>query len=124
MNLVGAIISVGCAIWLPHKWVTVGLAAALSISYFVGAWFTIRLLKRYEINIHLGEVVGFYCKLIALALTIMIPLYFLQVHIPGGNTIRLLSVLIISAVGYLGLAKFVKVAEVHNLLEVFTRKSR
>ena len=72
MNGAAALISVGCAIWLPHQWVTVGLAAALSFSYYVGAWYTTKLLRRYEIKIHIPEVIGFYLKLAFLALVIMV----------------------------------------------------
>ena len=124
MNGAAALISVGCAIWLPHQWVTVGLAAALSFSYYVGAWYTTKLLRRYEIKIHIPEVIGFYLKLALLALVIMVPLYFAESHMPGGNTLHLLAVLLISAVGYLGLARVAKVEEVRSLLEIFTRKSR
>jgi hypothetical protein len=43
---------------------------------------------------------------------------------PGGNTLRLIEVLGISGVGYLVLAKFAGVEEVHNLLEIFLQKSK
>ena len=63
MNLIAAAVSIVVALSLPHKWVTVGLAGALSISYYFGTWTTIRLLKRFAIKIKIGEVVGFYLKL-------------------------------------------------------------
>ena len=124
MNLVATLISIIAAIVLPYKWVTVGLAAALSISYYIGAWATIRLLKRYEISIKLPEVIGFYLKLSLLSLIVALPLFFIQDHIPGGNTLRLIEVLGICGVGYLLLAKFAKVEEVHNVLDIFMRKSK
>jgi putative peptidoglycan lipid II flippase len=123
MNLVGVLISVVIAFTVPNKWVTVGLAAALSISYYIGAFATIRLLKRYGIAIKIPEVVGFYIKLALIAGVIALPLFFIQSHFPGGNTLRLIEVLGISGLGYLVLAKFAKVEEVHNLLEVFLKKS-
>ena len=83
MNLVAVVISLVLAYFLPHEWVTVGLAGALSISYFVGAWITIRLLKRYEISIKLPEVIGFYLKLALLAAIVIVPMFLLQGHIPG-----------------------------------------
>ena len=123
MNIVAALVSVACAIWLPHRYVTVGLAAALSLSYFVGSWVTIRLLRRYEIEIHIPEVVGFYFKLALLSLVMALPIFFIQSHIPGGNTLRLILVLGICGLGYLGLAKVARVEEVGSVLEIFTRKS-
>ena len=124
MNLVGVLISVIVAIVVPNKWVTVGLAAALSISYYIGAYVTIRLLKRYEIAIKIPEVVGFYLKLALLSAIVALPLFFVQSHIPGGNTLRLIEVLGICGVGYLVLAKFAKVEEVQNLLEVILKKRK
>ena len=103
---------------------SVGLAGALSISYFVGAWITIRLLKRYEIAIKLPEVIGFYLKLVLLAAIVIVPMFLLQGHIPGGNTLRLIMVLGICGVGYLLLAKFAKVEEVHNLIVEVARRSK
>ena len=124
MNLVAVVISLVLAYFLPHEWVTVGLAGALSISYFVGAWITIRLLKRYEIAIKLPEVIGFYLKLVLLAAIVIVPMFLLQGHIPGGNTLRLIMVLGICGVGYLLLAKFAKVEEVHNLIVEVARRSK
>ncbi|MEN9736204.1 MAG: hypothetical protein RL129_914 [Actinomycetota bacterium] len=124
MNIAASIISVALAITLDAKWVTVGLAGALSVSYYIGAWSTLRLLHRYEITIAVGEVIGFYLKLAALSLVMAIPLFFIQNHLPGGNTLRLIEVLGISGFGYLLLAKFAKVEEVHNMLDVMMRKAK
>ena len=121
MNIVAAGASFILALALPAKWVTVGLAAALSISYYVGAWTTIRLLHKYEIRIHTGEILGLYSRLTALYALIGLPLYFAMGHIPGGNTVRLFVVLSVSGCGYLGLARVFKVEEVSGLLKLFTR---
>jgi putative peptidoglycan lipid II flippase len=124
MNLIAAAISIFAALALPHKWVTVGLAGALSISYYFGAWTTMRLLKRFAIKIKIGEVVGFYTKLALMSLVIALPIFFIQSALPGGNTLRLIEVLGVCGLGYLLLAKFAKVEEVHNLLDVVMRKSK
>ena len=124
MNLAAVIVSIGLVFVLPHKWVTVGLAGALSLSYYIGAWTTIRLLKRYEIKIKLPEVIGFYLKLAGLSLIVALPFFFIQNHLPGGNTLRLIEVLGICGLGYLLLAKFAKVEEVHNVIDVVMRKSK
>ena len=123
MNIVAALLSVGFALTLPAKWVTVGLAAALSVSYYIGAATTIRLLRRYGIGIHTGEIVGLYARLAMIYTAIAVPLYLVMGHIPGGNTVRLLSVLLISGLGYLGLAKVFKVSEVSGLFNLFLRRS-
>lgn len=124
MNIVATGISVLFALTLPAKWVTVGLAAALSLSYYVGAITTVRLLHKYEIRIHLGEVSGLYARLAAIYSCIGIPLYFVMGHIPGGNTIKLFIVLAVSGVGYIGLAKLFKVEEVAGLVGLFFKRSK
>jgi hypothetical protein len=109
------------ALILPAKWVTVGLAVALSFSYYIGAWTTIRLLHRYRISIHLGEVVGFYSRLAGIYALIGVPLYLVLGRIPGGNSFKLLVVLGISGVGYLGIAKVFKITEVGTAFALFLK---
>lgn len=124
MNIVAAGVSVFFALTLPAKWVTVGLAVALSISYYVGAITTVRLLHRYEIRIHMGEISGLYLRLAGLYTLIGLPLYALMGHIPGGNATKLFVVLVVSACGYLGLAKLFKVEEVSGLVGLFIKRSK
>jgi putative peptidoglycan lipid II flippase len=123
MNLLGTGAALGLALTLPAKWVTVGLAGALAFSYFVGAFCTVRLLRRYEIRISLAEVTGFYLKLIAIALATALPLRLIQSYLPGGNTLGLLIVLLVGGVGYLGLAHLARVDEVRSAL-IFLRPTK
>jgi putative peptidoglycan lipid II flippase len=123
MNILGVAASFSAAAWLPAKWVTVGLASSLSLSYFFGAWITIRLLRRYEINIRVTEIVGFYLKLFALSLVVAIPSRLLLPHLPGGNTLHLLFVLGVCGVGYILLAQLFKIEEVATTVALF-RKGR
>jgi len=116
MNLLGTGAALAFALTLPAKWVTVGLAGSLAFSYFVGAFCTVRLLRRYEIRISLAEVIGFYLKLIAIALATALPLRLIQSYLPSGNTLGLLIVLLVGGVGYLGLAHLARVDEVRNAL--------
>ena len=124
MNAVAAALSVALALALPAKWVTVGLAAALSVSYFVGAWLTTRMLKRYEVRIALGEVVGFYLKLALFSLVTAVPLWLLENQLPGGNTLRLVVVLGVGGFGYLALAKAFKVDEITSIFEMISKKRK
>jgi putative peptidoglycan lipid II flippase len=118
MNLIASALALIASLALPAKWVTVGLAVALSASYFVGAYSTIRLLHRYEIRIHVGEIVGLYGRLAGIYLCVAIPLRLLASHIPGGNTLRLLVVLAISGLGYFGAARLFKISEVGSAVRV------
>ncbi len=118
MNLAASGLAFVAALALPAKWVTVGLAVALTISYYIGAYSTIRLLHRYRIFIKTREIVGLYSRLAGIFLIIAIPLRFLEAQIPGGNTIRLMVVLAISAVGYFGAARLFRITEVGSTFRV------
>ena len=124
MNLIGSLLSFLLAMTLPAKWVTVGLAAALALSYYIGAWTSIRLLRRYNIEIHTGEITGFYARLALIYSVVAIPLYLIMGKIPGGNNAKLLVVLSVSGLGYLGIAKAFKIAEVGAALAVLLRRRR
>jgi putative peptidoglycan lipid II flippase len=115
MNLLGTLLAIAFALTLPAKWVTVGLAGALSLSYFIGAVCTVCLLRRYGIKISLSEVTGFYLKLIALSLATAVPLRLIQGYLPGGNTLGLLIVLVVGGAGYLGLAHLTGIDEVRSI---------
>ena len=121
-NVVASLAAILFALALPAKWVTVGLAAALALSYYVGAWTSIRLLRRYNIVIRTSEITSHYLRLAVIYSAIALPLFLLMGHIPGGNTVRLIVVLSFSGLGYLGLAKTFKIAEVGAAFSLFFRR--
>jgi len=122
MNIFGSVLAIFLANSLGPKWVTVGLAGALSVSYLVGAWTTIRLLRRYSIDIHIGEIVGLYTRLAGIYLVIALPLRFFLRFIPGGNTLHLLVVLLVTGFGYLGAARVFKIEEVASAFSLLLRR--
>ncbi len=123
-NFVASALAFIVALSLPAEWVTVGLAGALSVSYYVGAWSSIRLLRRFKIVIRIQGIVSLYLRLALIYSICAIPLYLLKDQIPGGNTFKLLVVLGISGLGYLGLAKFFRITEVGAALSFFMRPRR
>jgi putative peptidoglycan lipid II flippase len=124
MNIVASLVAILLAMTLPAKWVTVGLAAALALSYYVGAWTSIRLLRRYDIVIRRAEITGLYIRLAAIYSSVAVPLYLVMGHIPGGNSLKLLVVLCLSGLGYLGLAKTFKIVEVNAAFSLFLKRQR
>ena len=124
MNIVAVIVSIIVAFTLPPEWVTVGLAGSLALSYYFGAWSTIRLLRRYGISIAISEVFGFYLKLTVLALLVSVPIWFLRDLIPGGNMVRLFVVLAVCGVGYLALCKISRVSEITSAFQVLARRKK
>ena len=119
MNIAGSLLAFLFALTLPAKWVTVGLAAALTFSYYIGAWTSIRLLRRYRIDIRTREITGLYLRLAGIYSLIAVPLYLVMGHIPGGNTVKLFIVLAVSGLGYLGLARTFKIPEVGAAFSLF-----
>ena len=124
MNVIAVVVSIAVALALPPQWVTVGLAGALALSYFFGAWSTIHLLRRYEVRISISEVTGFYLKLGALALVVAVPVWFLRDLIPGGNIVRLVIVLVVCGLGYLALCKIARVSEITSAVQLISRRKR
>ena len=124
MNIAAIAFSGIAAFFLPAQWTTVGLAVALSASNYCGAFVTIRLLRRYEIWIHGGEIIYFYLKLAATFLLIAMPLRLVEPSLPGGNILHLVLVLLVSGVGYFGIAKLLKVTEVQSTVSLLLGTSR
>ncbi len=123
-NIVASVVALLLALSLPAKWVTVGLAGALAFSYYVGAWTSIRLLRRYNIKIRTREITGLYLRLALIYSAIAVPLYLVMGHLPGGNTSKLFVVLGVSGLGYLGLAKTFKITEVGAAFSLFLKPGR
>lgn len=124
MNIVSSAVAIFLALILPARWVTVGLAAALSLSYYIGAWTSIRLLHRYQINIRIREISSLYARLALIYGVVAVPLYLLMGRAPGGNTFKLIFVLGVSGLGYLLLAKAFKITEVGAAFSLFLRRQR
>ena len=124
MNVIGSLLCVLAAIELKPRWVTVGLGGSLAVSYFIGAWITIRALQKFEIFINIREVVGFYAKLFGIAFLVGFPIHISQRHLPGGNILKLIEVLGISGIGYLALAKLLRIAEVTGVLQLLPLRKR
>ena len=124
MNLIGVAASIIISFTLPPEWITVGLAGSLALSYYFGAWSTIRLLRRYEIHISIAAVFGFYSKLSALALVVAIPVWVFEESIPGGNIIRLVIVLVTCGLSYLALCRITRVSEITSALKVLLRREK
>ena len=124
MNLVAILFAFIAALALPAKWVTVGLAAALAASYYIGAWTSIRLLRKYEISIQIREITGLYSRLAVIFGGVAVPMYLAMGHLPGGNTLKLFIVLAVSGLGYLALARTFKITEVGAAFSLFAKLGR
>ncbi|CAN2230158.1 MviN Uncharacterized membrane protein, putative virulence factor [Candidatus Nanopelagicaceae bacterium] len=108
---------------LDSNWVTVGLGIAFSISYIVGLFITIALLKKHVGKLQVGEFASQHGRLLLAALIAMLPFfaiaqYFGWAYDETSLTIRALRLILVlggSGVAYLLCAKLLKVSEIAGL---------
>ena len=110
--------------------VTVGLGVAFSISYIVGLFVTLNLIKRHVGLLRTRDFAGQHGKLLAASLVAALPFFALSQLLNWGSNdtsaglraLRLLVVLAGTGVGYLILSHLFKVPEIHGLREFATSK--
>lgn len=108
---------------LDSNWVTVGLGIAFSISYIVGLFITISLLKKHVGRLQVGEFASQHGRLLLAALVAMLPFFALAQYFGWAyaettlllRALRLLFILVGSSASYLFMAKILKVSEIAGL---------
>jgi putative peptidoglycan lipid II flippase len=125
INLISVGLSYLFLFTLPSKWVTVGLAAAFSISYLIGLPYTLHLLKRHTGKIHLSEFVPQHLTLTLASILVFAPIYLITRWVGEVSgiirVVELLLVMVLGAGGYFFVARALKVAEVATFTQ-FVRK--
>ena len=117
---------------LPSDWVTVGLGVAFSVSYLIGLFITLRLLKKHTGTIHVREFIGQHGRLLSAALIAMLPIfaisqYFGWVGSDQSSLIRaieLLFVIVAGALGYFFAAKALRITEVSGITALILRRNK
>jgi putative peptidoglycan lipid II flippase len=117
---------------LPSDWVTVGLGVAFSVSYLIGLFITLRLLKKHTGTIHVREFIGQHGRLLLAALIAMLPIfaisqYFGWVGSDQSSLIRaseLLFVIVAGALGYFFAAKALRISEVSGITALILRRNK
>jgi putative peptidoglycan lipid II flippase len=117
---------------LPSDWVTVGLGVAFSVSYLIGLFITLRLLRKHTGTIHVREFIGQHGRLLSAALIAMLPIfvisqYFGWVGSDQSSLIRageLLFVIIAGALGYFFAAKALRISEVSGITALILRRNK
>ena len=117
---------------LPSDWVTVGLGVAFSVSYLIGLFITLRLLRKHTGTIHIREFIGQHGRLLSAALIAMLPIfaisqYFGWVGSDQSSLIRageLLFVIIAGALGYFFAAKALRISEVSGITALILRRNK
>jgi putative peptidoglycan lipid II flippase len=117
---------------LPSDWVTVGLGFAFSVSYLIGLFITLRLLKKHTGTIHIREFMGQHGRLLSASLIAMLPIfaisqYFGWVGSDQSSLIRaseLLFVIVAGAIGFFLAAKALRISEVSGITALILRRNK
>jgi len=105
---------------LQNKWVTVGLGAAFSISYLIGLFVTLFLLRRHIGKLALRDFAPQHFRLFLASLIAMVPLFAISIYFDwvGANSssgiraLELLFVMVISFIGFFFTARLLRIEEV------------
>jgi putative peptidoglycan lipid II flippase len=123
INLIALTISVWVFFNLDVEDITVGLGAALAISYWVGIVCTYYLLRRYSGPLNITSLLLFHSKIALIALTSCLVISSLLTKLDlEGNLFSLLLVLTGTFVLYLTLGRVLKVSEISQVLKVLLRR--
>lgn len=123
INLVALTISLWAFLNLDVADITVGLGAALAISYWVGIVCTYYLLRKYSGPLNIVSLLLFHSKIAMIALFSCLAISNLQSRLDlEGNLFSLLIVLLSTFALYLALGRVLKVSEISQVLKVLLRR--
>jgi putative peptidoglycan lipid II flippase len=133
INVVSVGLSYFFLYFLDNQWVTVGLGVAFSISYLVGLWVTLALLKKHIGTLGLREFAGQHLRLFVASFLVMLPLFAMVEYIswagielsPIVRAGQLLVVMITAFIGFIFAGKAVGVEEIsmiRHLSKSITRR--
>ncbi len=123
INVISVLLSYLFLAQLDSGVVTIGLGFAFSISYIVGLFVTLNLIKRHIGSLRVRDFAKQHGLLILASLTAMFPLYLLARYLQWESAdvglamraLRLLLLLTFSGIGYLFLGHLFKINEVAGL---------
>jgi putative peptidoglycan lipid II flippase len=118
--------------FLKNKWVTVGLGVAFSVSYLVGLFVTLALLKRHVGKLAISEFFRQHVRLFIASLIAMVPLFILTQYISWidiefsrlARAGELLIVMVVAFVAYIVSAKALGVEEISMIRHLGSSLSR
>jgi len=123
INLVALAISAWAFFNLAVADITVGLGAALAISYWVGIICTYFLLRRYSGPLKIASLLLFHSKIAFIALLSCGPISYASSRLDWqGNLFSLLIVLSSTFALFLALGRVMRVSEVSAVLRVLLRR--
>lgn len=118
--------------FVKNQWVTVGLGVAFSVSYLVGLFVTLGLLKKHVGKLALTEFLGQHIRLLTASLLAMLPLFVVTKYISwldidlsrAARAGELLIVMVVAFIAYILSAKILKVEEISMIRHLGSSMSR
>ena len=132
INVISIILSYLFLAQLDSGVVTIGLGFAFSLSYIVGLFVTLRLIKRHVGSLRVRDFGKQHILLIVASLAAMLPIYLVIQYLQWDSdsaplsirALRLLLILSISGVGYFVASHLLKIGEIAGLREFATKTFR
>lgn len=123
INIISVALSYVFLETLDSYWVTVGLGIAFSVSYIVGLFITIHLLKKHIGRLQVGDFAAQHGLLLIASFVGMLPFFAIAFYFDWAyddaslalRAIRLLFILAGSGIAYLFIARALKVSEISGL---------
>ena len=123
INIISVALSYVFLETLDSYWVTVGLGLAFSVSYIIGLFITISLLKKHTGRLQIGDFAAQHGLLLIASLVGMLPFFAIAFYFDWAyddaslalRAIRLIFILAGSGIAYLFIARALKVSEISGL---------
>ena len=132
INVFSVGMSYFCLYFLKTQWVTVGLGVAFSVSYLIGLFVTLALLKKHVGKLALSEFLGQHIRLFIASLLAMVPLFIMTQYISwfavdltrAARAGELLVVMVVSFFAYILAAKALHIEEISMIRHLGSSISR
>jgi putative peptidoglycan lipid II flippase len=130
INLISVALSYLFLATIPNEWVTVGLGMAFSLSYILGLFPTVALLRKHIGHLAISGFLGQHARLLLAGLLGMGP-FALFANLAGWNSnehslitrlVELFLLLVLSATGYFLVARLLHISEVAGALSLAKRQ--
>ena len=118
--------------FLKTQWVTVGLGVAFSVSYLIGLFVTLALLKKHVGKLAISEFFGQHIRLLVASLLAMAPLFVMTQYISwlgielsrAARAGELLVVMVVAFFAYILAAKALHIEEISMIRHLGSSMSR
>jgi putative peptidoglycan lipid II flippase len=118
--------------FLKNQWVTVGLGVAFSVSYLIGLFVTLGLLKKHLGKLTVSEFVGQHIRLLIASILAMLPLFVFTQYISwlaldlsrAARAGELLVVMVVAFFAYIVAAKALHIEEISMIRHLGSSISR